>query len=682
MAEELTVLHETHTRDLVPLPISKRAIGSRWVYKIKTKSNRPVERYKARLVAKDEVCKLQKALYGLKHAPRAWYEKFSTIVTSFRFVSSHHDSALFVKRSSVEHILLPLYVDDMIITRDDCNGIESLKAELYRRFAMKDLGLLHYFLDNRISNIPIYAKAKYTPIDDDPLPDPSLYHNIVGSLVYLIVTRPDITYVIHISTTGFCGFLGDSFISWKSKKQDVLSKSSTKVEYRAKIARNIVFHEMTNHIETDYHFTRHRLQDPGENSSQSPPYIDHHCCYGCGDSLDGIFCQRCTCESCGNDAHHGYNCPPKVLIISNPKPCHDQNVDEFLQTLPSFHLTCYYGDENSFAYDSTPNLVNDSSNISNPPSQPPIFDKFEPSQSVIDHLNLQQRINDSMIELRGTFQAWLQQRKDQVESSTPLRDIIISELPSYIAITPVLSTKETKDSLIMGDEHLDTIPEKESNEFIKSSVENLVPNPSESEDLSNIGRECDVPVCDDFTTFSNLLFDADNFSSSDDELFSDEDVSKEIYLNPLLDEEIIYSSIISSSKIDSLLDEFAGELIFLKSIPPGIVKADSDPEEEICLIEKLFDPFMEEIDLFLTFDGSIPPGIDSDYSDSEGDNLFPERLLHDDHIPLWKFLTPQMSSEFFLPSSPIRIDWILKTHAPGFILRSLDLHFLSFILGI
>nr|GEX59714.1 hypothetical protein [Tanacetum cinerariifolium] len=64
-------------------------------------------------------------------------------------------------------------------------------------------------------------------------------------------------------------------------------------------------------------------QDPGKNSSQSPPYIDHHCCYGCGDSLDGIFCQQCTCESCGNGAHYGYNCPPKVPIISNPEPCHN-----------------------------------------------------------------------------------------------------------------------------------------------------------------------------------------------------------------------------------------------------------------------------------------------------------------------------------------------------------------------
>nr|GEX54496.1 hypothetical protein [Tanacetum cinerariifolium] len=161
----------------------------------------------------------------------------------------------------------------------------------------------------------------------------------------------------------------------------------------------------------------------------------------------------------------------------------------------------------------------------------------------------------------------------------------------------------------MGDEHLDTILEKESDEFIKSSVENLVPNPSESEDLSNIKSECDVPVCDDFTTFSNLLFDADdNFSSSDDESFSDEDVPKEIYLNPLFDEEIISIKtdshhfndesdliesllnqdylIISSPKIDSLLEEFSGKLAHINSIPSGINEADFDPEEEIRLVKK------------------------------------------------------------------------------------------------
>nr|GEV50564.1 hypothetical protein [Tanacetum cinerariifolium] len=233
----------------------------------------------------------------------------------------------------------------------------------------------------------------------------------------------------------------------------------------------------------------------------------------------------------------------------------------------------------------------------------------------------------------------------------------------------------------MGNEHLDTILETESDKFIKSSVENLVPNPSESKDDS----ECDVPACDDFITFSNLLFDADDdFSSSDDESFSDEDISKEIYSNPLFDEETISikidphhfnaesnliesllnqdSSIISFSlKIDSILYEFAGELILLKSIPPGIDESDCDPEEEIRLIKKLLyhnsssrpleefisenfdaaiesfspspipvedsDSLMDRINLSFTSDDSMSSSIENDDYDSEGDILILEELL-------------------------------------------------------
>nr|GEX94910.1 hypothetical protein [Tanacetum cinerariifolium]GEY30821.1 hypothetical protein [Tanacetum cinerariifolium] len=165
---------------------------------------------------------------------------------------------------------------------------------------------------------------------------------------------------------------------------------------------------------------------------------------------------------------------------------------------------------------------------------------------------------------------------------------------------------EPEDSLRIGDKHLDIIPETESDEFLKSSVENLVSSPSESKDEC----KCNVPVCDDFTAFSNLLFDADDdFSSSDNKSFSDKDNPKEIYSNPLFDEEIISikidlyhfnaesdliksllnqdSLIISSLKIESLLDEFADELILLKSILLGINEADCDPKKEIYLIEKL-----------------------------------------------------------------------------------------------
>ncbi|GJV77703.1 hypothetical protein Tco_1509287 [Tanacetum coccineum] len=113
-------------------------------------------------------------------------------------------------------------------------------------------------------------------------------------------------------------------------------------------------------------------QDPGENSSQSPPQINHNCCYECGDSLDGIFCQRCTWKFCGEGAHIGYNCPPKASIISNPEPC-NQTIDVLPQTLPRFDPTCYSKKENSLPYVSKPNFVDDSPNVFNHPPQPPMY---------------------------------------------------------------------------------------------------------------------------------------------------------------------------------------------------------------------------------------------------------------------------------------------------------------------
>ncbi|GJU39857.1 hypothetical protein Tco_1192814 [Tanacetum coccineum] len=112
-------------------------------------------------------------------------------------------------------------------------------------------------------------------------------------------------------------------------------------------------------------------QDPSVNFSQSPPQIYNNCCYECGDSLDGIFCQQCNFKYCGKGAHYGYNCPPQIPIISNPEQC-NQNIDELPQTLPSVHSTCNSEDKNSFTYDSKPNFV-DSPNVFNPPPQPSMY---------------------------------------------------------------------------------------------------------------------------------------------------------------------------------------------------------------------------------------------------------------------------------------------------------------------
>ncbi|GJU49075.1 hypothetical protein Tco_1218630 [Tanacetum coccineum] len=204
---------------------------------------------------------------------------------------------------------------------------------------------------------------------------------------------------------------------------------------------------------------------------------------------------------------------------------------------------------------------------------------------------------------------------DDEERSIPLKDTIIFGLPPCVAITPALSTKELVDSLIMENEHLDTIPEMESDEFIKSSVENLVQNPSESEDFSDIESECDMPVCDNFTTFSNLLFDAnDDFSSSDDESFSNEDVPNEIYSNSLFDEDIISFKIDASiiSMINSLLEQFsafqANSDTIIESFPTFPIPVEDS------------DSLREEIDIFPGPDDSIPPGIESDDFDSEDDD--------------------------------------------------------------
>nr|GFB59313.1 hypothetical protein [Tanacetum cinerariifolium] len=256
---------------------------------------------------------------------------------------------------------------------------------------------------------------------------------------------------------------------------------------------------------------------------------------------------------------------------------------------------------------------------------------------------------------------------DDEEGYNSLNDNIISELPPYSAVTPT----EPIDSLSMRDEHLNTIPATESDKFIESCVENLVPNPSESE------GENDCDVLAGFTTFSNVLFDDDYDSdSSDDQSLSDEDVPEKIYSNPLFDEEIIPieidphsfnaefdiieslpnqdSSVIISSKIDFLFDEFAGELTLLKSFPPGINEPDCHPEKEIRLTKRLLydnssprppeeivfdnshadiesfspspipnkdsDSHMEEINLYFNSDDPMPSSIeDEDDYDSERD---------------------------------------------------------------
>ncbi|GKE84232.1 hypothetical protein Tco_1557974 [Tanacetum coccineum] len=190
------------------------------------------------------------------------------------------------------------------------------------------------------------------------------------------------------------------------------------------------------------------------------------------------------------------------------------------------------------------------------------FDQFQPPQYTVNHpifnaqnelFNSQNKLIEQLTSLYDMVGQYIQKNEeekqiedeqaakarywkipvyydddDDEERSIPLKDTIIFRLPSCVAIIPALSTEEPVDSLIMENKHLDTIPKMELDEFMKSSVENLVQNPSESEDASD--GVCDLPIRDDFPKshlvgFSNPIFDInDDCTSSDDESFSEEDV--------------------------------------------------------------------------------------------------------------------------------------------------------------
>nr|GEX25934.1 hypothetical protein [Tanacetum cinerariifolium] len=181
-------------------------------------------------------------------------------------------------------------------------------------------------------------------------------------------------------------------------------------------------------------------------------------------------------------------------------------------------------------------------------------------------------INDEVLKLKNfkkDASKSSQVIKSRKESTIPLNEIV-SQIPPSIVITTsplILPIEDPKDPLIMRDEDFSIITEKESNKVIQSSVDDLVPIPSESEDTSGSDSEYDLSLCDDLSpinylegnsvTFSNTLFDSnDDFSSSDDELLSDEDVPKDkvkIYLNPLFEFDDEYISSGDVNEIELLL---------------------------------------------------------------------------------------------------------------------------------
>ncbi|GKD67987.1 reverse transcriptase domain-containing protein [Tanacetum coccineum] len=185
---------------------------------------------------------------------------------------------------------------------------------------------------------------------------------------------------------------------------------------------------------------------------------------------------------------------------------------------------------------------------------------------------------------------------DDEENTIPLNEII-SQIPQSIAITPVLPTMEPKDSLIMGDENLSTIPEMETDKFIQSSVEEIIPILSESDDTSDNNRGYDLPFCDNSVTFSNPLFDFnDDFTSSDEESFPEEDVHFTIYSNPLFEFDDNYISSDVNPLFNEILEDIKSEDSSVSNFDESVLLNTPLSNEDEC-----FDPRgdIDEIDAFL-----------------------------------------------------------------------------------
>ncbi|GKB70891.1 hypothetical protein Tco_0932303 [Tanacetum coccineum] len=381
---------------------------------------------------------------------------------------------------------------------------------------------------------------------------------------------------------------------------------------------------------------------------------DQFICFFCGSLSDEYGCPCSASELCGNDAHYGYDCPSQVPFVYNQDPCLNQSLDNFPQTSPSFpqqdpccedygspHATFECQPMNQNFYE--PNFCYNSNSSG--------FDQFQPPQYPVIHQPRQEMSTEMLLvkeklikairtclknnnqppeeksiavllaeESILTVMQTLEEKQIDTETKIctpywkcPIFDADDDEeytiqVREYYKNSPVAITPDLPimDSLIIEDEHLDTIPETESDEENESNFNN------------------------DSKIFSNPLFDSNvDYTSSDDESSSEEDVPIEnfkIYSNPLLefDEEIFSSEInpiynevledldsippgnendhfnaesdliesllnkdtmITSLKIDFLLEEFTGELALIKPIPLGIAETNFDPKEDIRLIK-------------------------------------------------------------------------------------------------
>ncbi|MCO5604585.1 hypothetical protein L7F22_058753 [Adiantum nelumboides] len=258
----------------------------------------------------DYVCWLCKALYGLKQAPRAWHDKITKYLLRIGFRMSHANHSLYVHHSDAGFVLITIYVDDLIIVGDSKTEIEHVKGLLKKEFEMKDVGELRYFLGLEVicTAKGIWLSQKQYALDM-LFKDLAMCCRIVGSFIYLTITRPYLSYTVGLqsqfmqlprkphldavhrtsryvratldhalfyatdvpvelrdadwagsttdrrSTSGSMFTLGSATITWSSKKQSTIALSSTEAEYRG---ADVAACE-TKHIEVHYHFVQDQV---------------------------------------------------------------------------------------------------------------------------------------------------------------------------------------------------------------------------------------------------------------------------------------------------------------------------------------------------------------------------------------------------------------------------------------
>ncbi|RVW89802.1 Retrovirus-related Pol polyprotein from transposon TNT 1-94 [Vitis vinifera] len=247
--DEMEALMKNKTWNLVPLPEGKKTVGCKVLISLAANLNWPLHQFDVKndflhggleeevymdippgysvTTGTNEVCKLQRALYGLKQSPRAWFGRFSLAMKKYGFQQSNADHTLFLKKQQGKVTTLIVHVDDMVITGDDIEEISRLQGQLASEFEMKNLGGLKYFLGIEVArstqgiflsqrkyvldllsevglleckpvDTPIVQNHKLGIYTNQKPTDKGRYQRLVGKLIDLSHTRPDIAYAVSV----------------------------------------------------------------------------------------------------------------------------------------------------------------------------------------------------------------------------------------------------------------------------------------------------------------------------------------------------------------------------------------------------------------------------------------------------------------------------------------------------